>query len=160
MSKHIGCMIFLRRMICILKCYLKLVTFRLQYHFNCTNYSYNDHSKERYLFFRKYFLRSPDMLFNNHSSAQNEHKSWKETFQFRQSIGGNLPIIRSKQEMFHLLNFMKTYILPVEGIYIGLYMDGKVTSQLNPLFKFMYLYKSLLAGGCAPLSRPELLHFP
>ena len=108
------------------------VPFRYSY---CMNYSNNNHSKKRYLFFRKYFVRSPDMLFNNYSWVYDEHKSWRETFQFCLSFGGNLPIIRSKQEMIDLLKFLKAYILPIEGIYIGLYMDDEVTSLINSLFQ-------------------------
>ena len=113
-----------------------LAPYRYSY---CMNYSYNDHSKKRYLFFRKYFMRSPRMLFNNYSWVYDERKSWRETFRFCrfclvESFCGNLPIIRSKQEMIDLLKFLKAYILPIEGIYIGLYMDDEELSLLNYLF--------------------------
>ena len=88
------------------------------YYKYCLNHTVSATSLEHLLFF---------------SSSQNQNGSsrisWTESLEFCQSVGGMLPIVRSKQEMFELLNLLKTYLVPIEAVFIGLYLSYQVRSS-------------------------------
>ena len=78
-------------------------------------------NQKSYLFFRKYY--EPVNLIDKDSSLLKKwDKTWNEAFQLCESVGGQLPVFNSRDDLNEVLTIFKTrpYMPAVPAIYIGL----------------------------------------
>lgn len=94
--------------------------------------SYNNSKTESqnaplYLFFRKYIVEYIDWHSNKF-----EAKSWKQAHNLCSSVGGHLPILRSREELEVFISIVKLSdsLPPIAALFLGL----KSTNQVSMVF--------------------------
>lgn len=101
----------------------------------CVNHSSLINRRKNILFFRQFFTRKYP------TPKYKITRTWIEANKLCQSVGGNLPIMRSREELDELIALTKlsTSIPPIQGIFTGLVSTpkSKVNISLNTTLVFI-----------------------